>query len=125
MLTTIIGMRISHAREPHRSFLCMPHGWDGHVRNRKVGARMTYEQTLEVVRKEMAGEPAEIQIEYRLDVVLREMDEFVAMAANPETIDLIERNKILIGQIMTRTQLICSFLMARNQKPGLRVISNG
>jgi hypothetical protein len=86
---------------------------------------MTYEQTLEAVRKEMAGEPAEIQIEYRLDVVLREMDEFVAMAANPETIDLIEQNKILIGQIMTRTQLICSFLMARNQKLGLRVISNG
>lgn len=80
---------------------------------------------LEAVRKEMAGEPAETQIEYRMDCVLRELDEFMAMAANPETVDLIDRNRVLMGQIMTRAQLIGSFLMARGHKPGLKVISNG
>lgn len=85
---------------------------------------MTYEDTLEAVRKEMAGEPAEIQVEYRMDAVLRELDEFMAMAANPETVDLIERNKVMMGQIMTRSQLIGAFLMARNTKPGLRVVQN-
>lgn len=83
---------------------------------------MAYEDTIEAVRKEMAGEPAETQIEYRMDCVLRELDEFMAMAANPETVDLIDRNKIMMGQIMTRSQLIGAFLMARNTKPGLRQI---
>jgi hypothetical protein len=29
-----------------------------------------------------------------------------------------------MGQIMTRAQLIGAFLMARNTKPGLRVVKN-
>jgi hypothetical protein len=85
---------------------------------------MTYEHTIEAVRKEMAGEPAETQIEYRMDCVLRELDEFMAMAANNETVDLIDSNRVLMGQIMTRAQLIGAFLMARNTKPGLRVVKN-
>ncbi|RTE91884.1 hypothetical protein D6B98_15820 [Bradyrhizobium sp. LVM 105] len=67
---------------------------------------------------------AEEQIERRMDYVLREMDEFMAMAANPETVDLIDHNRVLMGQIMTRAQLIGAFLMARNTKPGLRVVQN-
>jgi hypothetical protein len=85
---------------------------------------MTYEHTIEAVRKEMSGEPAETQIEYRMDCVLRELDEFMAMAANSETVDLIDSNRVLMGQIMTRAQLIGAFLMARNTKPGLRVVQN-
>jgi len=81
-------------------------------------------QLLEAVRKSMAGEPAEVQIEYRLDCIIRELDEMCGLAANPETIDLIERQRIAIGQILTRAQLIASFLMAR-QPSQLRVIHNG
>lgn len=85
---------------------------------------MTYEHTLETIRREMAGEPAEVQIEYRLDCLIRELDEMCGLAANSETIDLIEKNRIAIGQIKTRVDLIASFLLSRSQKPGLRIICN-
>jgi hypothetical protein len=81
-----------------------------------------YETTLEAVRQGMAGQPAEVQIEYRIDAVVRELDELCAMASNPETVDLVEGQKVGIGQIISRAQLIGSFLMAR--KPRLTVVSN-
>lgn len=80
---------------------------------------MTYEDTLEAVRKEMAGEPAETQIEYRLDCIIRELDEMCGLASNPETADLIEKQRIAVGQIVTRAQLIASFLMSRRPGPTL------
>ena len=46
------------------------------------------------------------------------------MATNAETVDLIEREKIAIGQILTRAQLVASFLMAR-QPSKLRIVQNG
>jgi hypothetical protein len=67
---------------------------------------------------------AEVQIERRADFILRELDEFCALATHHETIDLIEGQRIAIGQIMTRTQLILSFLQQRNLGR-LRIISNG
>lgn len=75
--------------------------------------------TLEAVRREMAGEPAETQIEYRLDCIIRELDEMCGLAANPETVDLIEKNRIAVGQIVTRAQLIASFLMGHKPGPTL------
>jgi len=84
----------------------------------------SFDDTLEAVRKEMAYVPsAEEQIGYRIDCVVRELDELCAMANNPETVDLVERQKIGIGQIISRATLIQSFLMAR--KPQLKVIKNG
>jgi len=79
----------------------------------------SFDDTLEAVRKEMAGEPAETQVEYRLDCIIRELDEMCGLASNPETVDLIERNKIAVGQIVTRAQLIASFLMASKPQPTL------
>jgi len=78
-----------------------------------------YSQTIEAVRKEMAGEPAETQVEYRLDCIIRELDEMCGLASNSETIDLIEHNRVAVGQIVTRAQLIASFLMARTPGPTL------
>lgn len=87
---------------------------------------MTYETDLDLISEAM-GEPAEtaeLQIERRADFIIRELDEFCAMASNTETIDLIEREKIAIGQILTRAQLVASFLMMRH--PGkLRIVHNG
>jgi hypothetical protein len=76
-----------------------------------------YETTLADVRREMAGEPAEVQLEYRIDAVVRELDELCAMANNPETVDLVAGQKIGIGQIISRATLIQSFLMARKPAP--------
>lgn len=67
---------------------------------------------------------AEVQIERRADFIIRELDEFCAMASNHETVDLIENEKIAVGQMQTRCQLILSFLAARSV-PKFKVISNG
>ncbi len=67
---------------------------------------------------------AEQQIEERVDRMISELDEFCALAANPETADLIEGQKIALGMANTRMQLILAFLTAR--KPGsLRIVRNG
>lgn len=83
---------------------------------------MTYEDQIDAVIDEMN---ADVQMERRVDSIIRELDELMAFAANNETVDLVERQRVAVGQIVTRATLIASFLMARNQKPGLRVISNG
>lgn len=57
---------------------------------------------------------AEDQIERKCDWIIRELDELCALAVNPETIDLVEHEKIAIGQIVTRAQLVAAFLMARH-----------
>lgn len=67
---------------------------------------------------------AEEQMERRIDSIIRDLDELVAFAANPETVDLIDGQRIGVGQIISRAQLIGSFLMARSPNK-LRVISNG
>ena len=65
----------------------------------------------------------EQQIEQRCDFLIRELDELCAMATNPETVDLVEKERIAIGQIVVRSQLIASFLMAR-RPTSLRIIRN-
>lgn len=73
---------------------------------------------LDRVRAELEeGQSAEEQIERRLDYIVRELDEFCAMANNPETVDLIEGQRIAVGQIVTRAQLIAAFLMSRQPAP--------
>jgi hypothetical protein len=84
---------------------------------------MDYDQTLEAVRAEMAGQPAEVQIEYRIDCVVRELDELCAMASNPETVDLVDGQRAGIGQIIARATLIGSFLMSRKPVSPIRRVS--
>jgi hypothetical protein len=86
---------------------------------------MTYDDQLEAIHGTMQepADTAELQIERRVDALVRELDELMAMAANHETVDLIEHEKIGIGQCATRCQLILSFLAAR-KPPQLRMIRN-
>ena len=84
---------------------------------------MTYENMVDIVRRELESEPLETQIEYRLDRIIAELDELCAMAANPETVDIVDKQHVGIGQIVSRAQLIASFLLAR--KPQLKVVPRG
>lgn len=70
------------------------------------------------------GESAEEQIERRVDFLVRELDEFCAMANNSETRDLIEKEAIGIGQVHFRAGLILDFLRS-DKAPKLRMIKNG
>jgi hypothetical protein len=83
---------------------------------------MTYEDQLSLVNEEMTG-GSEIQMERRCDGIIRELDEIVALAANPETVALVEQQRVAVGQILSRAQLIASFLMAR--QPQLKVMGRG
>lgn len=86
-----------------------------------MGAMSELDTDLQLVRQAIEGpEPilsAEEQIERKVDWIVRELDELCAMANNPETIDLVERQKIAFGQMMIRVQLIMGFLLARKQMP--------
>lgn len=84
-----------------------------------------YDLNLQEIRAVMS-DPAlspEEQMERRLDYLIRELDELCAMAANPETVDLVDNQRVGIGQVISRSQLIASFLMAR--KPQLKVVPRG
>ena len=72
--------------------------------------------------KEPGLSPAE-QIERKIDWVVRELDELCAMANDPETVDLVNSQRVGIGQIISRSQLIGAFLMTR--QPGLKVVTRG
>ena len=78
-------------------------------------------QDLETIRAIMAEpeQTAEVQIERRVDFLVRELDELCLMANNPETRDLIANEAIGIGQVQFRASLILSFL---NAEPKLRVV---
>jgi hypothetical protein len=85
-----------------------------------------FDLTLEFVSDAMK-EPAlsaEEQMERRVDSIIRDLDELIAFAANAETVDLVEGQRIGVGQIVSRAQLVASFLLSRNPNK-LRVVSNG
>jgi hypothetical protein len=94
----------------------------------------TFDAVLSEIHSAMAddfftGEPsthkecAEDQIARRVNALVSELDEMMAMAANPETVDLIENEILAFGQMRTRVNLILSFLAARNA-PKLKMVSN-
>lgn len=52
------------------------------------------------------------------------LDEIMAIAADPETQHLVLRDHVAMAQLLSRCQLINSFILVSG-KPGLKVISNG
>lgn len=85
---------------------------------------MAFEAQMEAVREAM-NDPvltAEEQLERKCDWLVRELDEIVAMAANKETVDLVEGQRVAVGQIVMRAQLVAAFLMTR--QPQLKVVQN-
>ena len=53
---------------------------------------------------------AEEQMERRVDGIIRELDELIAFASNRETVDLVAGQRVAVGQMMTRIQLLASFI---------------
>ena len=84
---------------------------------------MNYDDVVNAVLNAMDHEPtAEEQLEQRADFILRELDEFCRLATHPETVDLMETQRIAVGQMLTRVQLIAAFLMSR--QPRLKMVRN-
>lgn len=83
---------------------------------------MNYEDQIDAIIDEMN---VDTQMERKFDSIIRELDELCAFAANKETVDLIERQRMAVGQMQRRIDLIASFLLSNSHKPGLRIIRNG
>lgn len=66
------------------------------------------------------GSPEQI-IEERIARLIDDLDELCALATDSKTIALVEGQRIAVGQIVTRSQLLAAFLMARKQ-PTLKVV---
>lgn len=64
----------------------------------------------------MIDQPAEVQIGYRLDCMVRELDELCKMAANPETADLIETNLAGVAQVYARCKSIALNIAAQRRR---------
>ena len=85
---------------------------------------MTYDEQLIAIHDIMKEpeETAELQMERRIDSVVRDLDEIIAFAANIETVDLVLGQRVAVGQLVARVQLLGSFVNAK--PPGLRMVRN-
>ena len=85
------------------------------------------------MREEKDMMPIEEIVQFALDdepvgqsvnSILNALDDLIAMAANPATVNEIAAEAIGIGQIRSRAELILSFLEARKTL-SLKVVKNG
>jgi hypothetical protein len=76
-----------------------------------MGIFSEYDAILNEVSEAMADQPAPVQLEYRLDCLVRELDELCAMAKqNPSE---FERHMIAVGRVVSRAELIAGFILGR------------
>jgi hypothetical protein len=81
-----------------------------------------FETEMDSIRDGMKLTPEE-QLERKIDGIIRELDDLIGLAVDPKTADLVRGQKILIGLVTTRVNLLGSFLLAR-RPTGLRMIKN-
>lgn len=87
---------------------------------------MSYDQDLEAISIVMGepGQSPEEQLERRVDFLVRELDELMAMANDANSRPLILKEAIGIGQVYSRAGLILSFLDA-DKATKLRIVRHG
>lgn len=66
------------------------------------------------------NDPA-IGIPYRADRLVAELDDWMVMARETPTADLVANQRFAFEQVMVRAQLILSFIDTRNE-PKLRIV---
>lgn len=76
-----------------------------------MGAFSEYDAILREVSEAMSDQPAPVQLEYRLDALVRELDELCAMAK--ENPSLFEQHMIVVGQTVSRAELLAGFILGR------------
>lgn len=83
----------------------------------------TFTETVELVRNEME-KSLEHQVGLAIQGVFASLDELIALAASPDTRDLVCAERVALGQMLTRCQTLCSFALANTPGPKV-VINNG
>lgn len=76
---------------------------------------------------EIMAEPSDTSPEVTADVAcetaLNALDQLMVLAADKTTAQHVMANKVFVGQILTRAQLVASFLVAL-ETPKLKVVRN-
>jgi hypothetical protein len=76
-----------------------------------MGVFSEYDLILQEVSDAMSDQPQNTQIEYRIDCVVRELDELCAMAKqNPAQ---FEPHMIAVGRAVSRAELLAGFILGR------------
>lgn len=87
-----------------------------------MGVMSEYDATLQEVARVMEDQPADTQLEYKLDRLINELDEMVVLAnKNPA---LFEHLMVEVGQMVSRAQLVASAILGRPY-PNMRLIGRG
>jgi trehalose-6-phosphatase len=87
-----------------------------------MGVMSDLDATLQEVARVMDDQPADTQLEYKLDRLISELDEMVALASsNP---GLFEHQMIAVGQMLSRAQLVASAILGRPY-PNMRIVGRG
>lgn len=83
---------------------------------------MDYDPSFEFPMTE--AEKAQIKLDMSIQQAFNALDEIMAIAADPETKHMVFKERVAVGQLLNRAQLIASFI--EKYKPGqLKVVSNG
>ncbi|MFK4647181.1 hypothetical protein ABIF96_005755 [Bradyrhizobium ottawaense] len=76
-----------------------------------MGAFSEYDAILQEVSEAMSDQPAPVQLEYRIDRLISELDELCAMAKqNPSQ---FEQHMIAVGRVVSRAELMAGFILGR------------
>lgn len=83
-----------------------------------MSAMSELDQDLQAISRIMADPQLspEEQMERRCDLIIRELDEVLAFAVNPETVDLVEGEYQSISQMLVRVEIVASILNQRAEK---------
>jgi hypothetical protein len=87
-----------------------------------MGVFSELDATLQEVSRAMSDQPFDTQLEYRIDAVIRELDELVVLAKdNPAQFEPL---MIAVGQMVSRAELVAGAILGRPY-PNMRVIGRG
>jgi hypothetical protein len=76
-----------------------------------MGVFSEYDMILKEVSEAMSDQPAPVQLEYRIDCIIRELDELCAIAKqNPSQ---FEPHMIAVGRVVSRAELFAGFILGR------------
>ena len=82
------------------------------------------EQLLSAVEQAMSDNDPDFSADIACERALNALDDLMVLANKDDTFPAVMANKVFAGQILTRAQLLVSFLLAR-ETPKFKVISNG
>jgi hypothetical protein len=71
------------------------------------------------------SEKAQVKLGMSIQQAFSGLDDIMAIAADPNTKHLVLKERVAIGQLVSRAQLIASFMIVSGKPGHLMVVSNG